>query len=374
MAKVHIPRSLYWQTRLFSLSKGFWQRLGELETRILREEIQSIDINKPVYICGLARAGTTILTELLNEHPQLTSHRYSDFPFTFVPFWKNWLRQRSQLFKPQPQERAHGDRIMVTPDSPEAIEEVIWMHFFKCLHLDEHNQILDHHTSNPEFEAFYQNHIRKLLLVRKTERYLCKGNYNVSRVRYILKLFPEARFIFLVRHPTQQIASLQKQHQLFLDENNHPSKHHQRVSRQLTASGHFEFGLNRKAINIDPDQYREIVQYWNRGQEVKGWALSWDQIYKHVVHLLDDKNIAANCMLVRYEDFCADSEQTITNILKHCELNKQGFEATIQKYVHQLTPPDYYQHSFSAEQHHEIAHYCHHTAKRISYDFSHQNR
>ena len=31
-------------------------------------------------------------------------------------------------------ERAHGDRLMITPSSPEAMEEPIWMHFFDNAH------------------------------------------------------------------------------------------------------------------------------------------------------------------------------------------------------------------------------------------------
>ncbi|HMA14853.1 MAG TPA: sulfotransferase, partial [Kiloniellaceae bacterium] len=60
-----------------------WIRLGNLETRIRAADIEDIDIVKPVFVCGLARAGTTILLETLARHPQLGSHRYRDDPFLF---------------------------------------------------------------------------------------------------------------------------------------------------------------------------------------------------------------------------------------------------------------------------------------------------
>jgi hypothetical protein len=57
------------------------------------------------------------------------------------------------------------------------------------------SNILDQSTNNLKFESFYNNHIRKLLLVRNGDRYLAKGNYNITRLEYILKLFPDVRFV-----------------------------------------------------------------------------------------------------------------------------------------------------------------------------------
>ena len=59
-----------------------------------------------------------------------------------------------------PTERAHKDRILVTPDSPEAIEEVLWMRFFPRAHDTGTVQVLDAATSNPAFERFYRDHLR----------------------------------------------------------------------------------------------------------------------------------------------------------------------------------------------------------------------
>ena len=75
--------------------------------------------------------------------------------------------------------------------------------------------MLDRQTSHPAFESFYRDHIRKLLRVRGGRRYLAKGNYNVTRLEYLLQLFPDARFVIPVRDPRWHIASLIKQHALF---------------------------------------------------------------------------------------------------------------------------------------------------------------
>ena len=80
------------------------------------------------------------------------------------------------------------------------------------------SQVLDAATSNPAFERFYADHLKKILLVRGGQRYLSKGNYNLTRFAYLRKLFPDARFIVPVRDPRWHIASLMKQHRLFCAE------------------------------------------------------------------------------------------------------------------------------------------------------------
>src|SRR3546814_14155500 len=88
---------------------------------------------------------------------------------------------------------------MITPDSPEAFEEVLWMAFFPDLHDPTASSVLDERTDNAAFESFYRDHIRKLLRVRGGRRYLSKGNYSVTRLEYLLKVFPDARFILPVQ-------------------------------------------------------------------------------------------------------------------------------------------------------------------------------
>jgi len=367
MSHFKVPTSLYWQTKLFTATRPLWKWLGKFETRILSDDISRVEINKPVYICGLARSGTTIVTELLNAHRTLTSHRYSDFPFTHIPYWKNWLRQHKLSFQAKPQQRAHGDRIVVTQDSPEAIEEVIWMHFFNHLHQDERSQILDQNTTNIEFQSFYQSHIRKLLLIRQAKRYLSKGNYNVSRVRYLLKLFPDARFVFMVRNPVHHIASLRKQHQLFSGKPDSKPSELKRAAQQMAASGHFEFGLLRKAINLDDGVHANILNAWRQGHEVTGWALYWNSVYRHLLRLMDDPQLSKNCIIVRYEDLCNDSEKQIQNILEHCKLEPNELEPSIKTFADSFSLPDYYQVKFSSDEIKNIQMYCQQTADNFSY-------
>ena len=83
-----------------------------------------------VFIAGLARAGTTILMRSLYDTGLFRSLTYRDMPFVLMPI--TWSRFSSLLrAHKEEQVRAHGDRIKINFDSPEAFEEVFWMTFCK---------------------------------------------------------------------------------------------------------------------------------------------------------------------------------------------------------------------------------------------------
>src|SRR5215472_6692675 len=131
-----------------------WRFLGNWESRILARRLATVPIDRPVFIAGLARAGTTILLRKLCELPEFASHRYADFPFLFTPCAWTWLRRLTPYSREVPQERMHQDGIMVTAESPEAMEEVLWMAFFPHLHDPARSNLLDERVRLPEFEAF----------------------------------------------------------------------------------------------------------------------------------------------------------------------------------------------------------------------------
>jgi hypothetical protein len=343
-----VPGGLYLQTRLVKATEGLWQQLGNLESWALRDDFEQIQIRAPIYVSGLARSGTTILTEMLTEHPTVTSHRYCDFPMTYTPYWKNWLRQRSRVARPEPVERAHRDRIMVTEDSPEAVEEILWIRYFDQRHDSSVSQLLTAQHRNAEFDSCYRDHIRKLLLVRDCSRYLAKGNYNVSRIAYLIDLFPDARFVIPIRSPVQHIASLHKQHRFFSE----GQQINPRMRFQLGAAGHFEFGLDRTAINLGQnDQVRAIEDCWRQGEEARGWGLYWSMIYRYLHDLLgSSEQLSKACLVVPYEDLCSDSGNQIDRIIEHCRLDADCFEPIRKRYLEKLQAPSYYQPDFSEQE------------------------
>ena len=93
----HVPAGLHVASKIFANTAGLWKALGDLESFSLGKELDDQAIAKPVFVCGVPRSGSTILTEIISRHPRLACHHYSDFPLTWVPYWWNSLRRRLPL-------------------------------------------------------------------------------------------------------------------------------------------------------------------------------------------------------------------------------------------------------------------------------------
>jgi hypothetical protein len=322
---------------------GCWTKLGNLETQLMSGIVDPRPVERPIYIAGLARSGSTILLETLARHPDVATHRYRDFPFLFTPYlWNRWLDLVPRGTE-QPSERSHADGIAVTSESPEAFEEVLWMAFFPRLHDPSYSNVLDQSTRHASFERFYRDHQRKLLAVRRRARYVAKGNYNVSRLGYLLRLFPKARFVVPVRDPVWHIASLMKQHALFLrGQDGNP-----KAARHLRRVGHYEFGQDRRPMNLDnPAATEEVIELWRRGEELRGWARYWSQVHHFIADALDrDPALCRAVRIVRYESLCAEPRATISGLLTHCGLQADpGFLASSSSQFHL---PSYYRPAFN---------------------------
>lgn len=343
--------------------RGLWIRLGDLETRLFAEELAAVPIERPIYVGGLARSGSTILLEMLAQQDGVVTHRYKDYPPIYTPILWSRLLARMPQRAAEPVERTHKDGIAVTPDSPEAFEEVLWMAFFPHLHDPAVSAVLDDRTTNPAFEAFYRDHIRKLLLARGGQRYLSKGNYNATRLEYLLKLFPDARFVIPVRDPAWHVASLMKQHALFSDGVGQSPQ----ALRHLRRVGHFEFGPDRRPVNAgDRARIDAIARLWAEGTEADGWALYWSHIYGHIADRLDASPALRDAaLIVRYEELCRAPRETLRAVLDHCCLAAP--DTTVDRLASGIRYPTYYRPSFTEAEMDAIERHTRDTARRFGY-------
>jgi hypothetical protein len=321
---------------------SFWVGLGNLESRQLAGKLASTPIKAPVYVCGLARSGSTLLHEVLASAPGVATHRMKDYPLVFTPYW--WRRATSHLRPGPRRERAHRDRIMVSIDSPDAIEEMLWMAFFPRCHDPSVSNLLGVSTRHPRFETFYRAHLRKLLLAEGGMRYVAKANYHLARLPYLVRLFPDAKFVIPVWSPIGHIASLMRQHQGFSQgERSHP-----RALRYMKRSGHFEFGLDRRPMNLgNQGQVQGVLDAWAAGQEVRGWARYWAMVQGYLGHLLaSDRLVQAAAMVVPFEKLCHAPGETLRGMLHH--FNFRQAEGVVAKFAAAIQPPDYYRLSFTS--------------------------
>jgi len=233
---------------------GLQRGVADIEDRLFAADFAAVGVDRPVFVTSLPRAGTTLLLELLTTTGAFTTHTYRRMPFVLCPLlW--WRLSRGFGRTAAPAERAHGDGMDVGLDSVEAFEEVIWRAFWPDHYRPD--RILpwpsDAQDPDGEFEAFFVNHIRKIVALGdraadapRGGRYVSKNNANIARLGLLARLFPDATIVVPVRAPGAHVASLRRQHGNFLEM-------HRRepfARRYMEWIGHLEFGEALRPIDF----------------------------------------------------------------------------------------------------------------------------
>ncbi len=257
-----------------------------LSSQFMREamfdvESSIISINRTnenyVFISGLARSGTTILLNAIYESDEFSSLSYEDMPFILAPnLWSKLSLNKEEV---DLVERAHGDGIKISIESPEAFEEVFWMTF------NEH-----HEDVQEKFKTYLQLINKKY----QKERYLGKNNQNIRRLELISNTFPDSKILVPFRNPIQHAYSLLLQHERFIE----GSKQDKFISNYMKWIGHLEFGPNYIPIhnkNLSFDNYLDINH----------WLEQWVLTYQNCYDSLKNKD---NIYFICYERLCSSKE------------------------------------------------------------------
>jgi hypothetical protein len=231
----------------------------------------------PVFISGLARAGTSILLEALHSTGAFATLTYRDMPFVTAPNLWSSITSRHRVKESSKKERAHGDRIYVSYDSPEAFEEVFWLTFTHTSYVkDTHLEIqeLDEELLE-KYKRFVQN-----ILARQdgspSLRYLAKNNNNLMRINAIKSAFPDSSMIVPFRNPADHAKSLHIQHQRFLQR--HAADPFS--LKYMNWLGHFEFGANFKPFKVAPEA---MPQDNEEPGKFDYWLRYWNSVYAYLM-------------------------------------------------------------------------------------------
>lgn len=317
---------------------NIFRKIGGFENRFLFEENGDLDKLDPIFITGLARSGSTILLEALFAHSDTASHQYQDYPFVHTPLLWNQFLTSAKRKVDFLEERIHQDRILVNAESPEAMEEMIWMSFFKDLHDESRSHLLDESFQAKDFKSFYIQHLKKIVAIKNAKRYLSKSNCNLTRIAYLHKIIPSAKFLIPIREPMAHVASLIKQHRLLSD----ILPTNSAAQNQMDRMGHFEFGPHRKAVNAgNKNDSLKIAKAWCDGEDLKAYLLQWLTMYSHLEGLLNEgSSLVDNVMVVDYDELCDSSRKVLNSLFKFLDLS--GSQDIVQRFEAELSKPDYY--------------------------------
>lgn len=257
----------------------------------------------PVMVSGLARSGTTALTTLLVKSPAFHSLTYANMPFLLAPnIWRRFYKPRTGVVR----ERSHGDKVLFSYTSVEALEEYffkVFLHdgYIAADHLQEHAIDAAVHE---EYRA-YQNMLRPAS--RPASVYLAKNNNMILRYRSLRAHDPGSKVVWLFRDPVGHAFSLMKQHMRFsaLQEKD-PF-----VREYMDWLGHHEFGSGQKPFRFAdgtqaPPGDRNAIEYW---------LGVWTAYYERLLALIDD-----DALLVDYADLLHDPQGLIDRIAAYTGL------------------------------------------------------
>jgi hypothetical protein len=226
----------------------------------------------PVFVTGLARAGTTVLMRALHDSGQFASLTYADMPMVMAPnLWAKLTgaSQKERVAK----ERAHGDGVMVDFDAPEALEEVFWRSH--CGRAYIRSDGLVPHLPDAETIAAYRAYQSRICHRYGRPRYLAKNNNMMLRLLPVARAMPDARILVPVRDPLAQAQSLMAQHARFCETDPFTRSY-------MTWLVHHEFGADQRPFRLPG----EAVPEGDRGT-IDYWLAEWVACYGYLTRQID---------------------------------------------------------------------------------------
>lgn len=308
--------------------------LSEIESDMFAARFADRDAARPVFVTGLPRAGTTLLLEALYKTGEFSTFTYREMPFLLAPLlWASMTRGGRKAGEAR--ERAHGDGMEISFDSPEAFEEVLWISYLGDHYIKPDRLLpIGPKALSTEFREAFPTLIRKLSAVQSPgdggRRYLSKNNANVARLGAIRSLFADATIFVCFRDPHSHVRSLMTQHERF-------SQLHaeDRFARDyMRWIGHFDFGANFRPIDfkkIDSKKTGAVAS----ADTADFWLSYWIDAYSYV------EAKAADISLVCYEETLSAPESAFERIAAKAGLkDPNGMIASARAIRQPTTAPD----------------------------------
>lgn len=194
-----------------------WFRL--VEERKYGKVIENHPIDEPpVFIIGFWRSGTTILHNLMCQNP--------DFGFvnTFQAVFPNhcllhqvWLKKIAQMLLP---EKRPGDNVKFDFRFPQEEEIALGnmqpISFYNCFYFPQDTEeyineaLLFENVSEEDMKTWketYRTLIKTALINTKGKQFISKNPPNTLRIKQLLEMFPDAKFIYIQRDTYETLFS-----------------------------------------------------------------------------------------------------------------------------------------------------------------------
>jgi len=202
------------------IANGFLEIFAQWEKLVWQKRIRNREITvPPVFIIGFWRSGTTLIHNLMCQDPEAAYTTTFQTVFPHVVLTQSWwLKPLVNLLLP---ENRPYDNVSMDMDFPQEedfglmnLQSSSMYKFF--LFPGDFDQIVNDELltgSLPSekinrWKEAYHDMIAKALYNTKGSRYIGKNPCHLARIELLLGMFPDAKFIFIHRHPYKVNESL----------------------------------------------------------------------------------------------------------------------------------------------------------------------
>lgn len=272
-----------------------------IENYILKPDISNVKIDRPIFLIGPPRSGTTMLADQIALHENIGYIMNIQNGFDESVYAAAWIREKLNL-------NVGGERYLqdsIYADTTTSAEpSVLWSKWMgvteKDLEWEEHRA---KNLSQETIDDIYSTLKKVLLWWRADEkpiRFFCKYPLFTTEVRILRDLFPDAKFINIIRDGRAVANSLIKLYTL--------------TDEQLKLSNHptVEELIPYPRVKNLPKYIKEFGPA-SIETTARIWADSLTQIEEYKTEKDDIYDI-------RYEDILANPELELQKIWNFCEM------------------------------------------------------
>ncbi len=214
--------NLHWIGRVAvrqSLEMGLQSRFGLYRHRAEHPEIAGIPIERPVFIVGFPRTGTTILFNLLSQDPANRTPQGWEVQFPNPPPKRDTYTTDRRIEKAY---KYFGQMDRMAPELP-AIHEVGAQLPQECMPILAHTLLspqpgivynipsyqawVDQQSAGPAY-TYHRHFLEHLQSRYMKDRWVLKSPVHLRTLDALLDEYPDARLIFTHRDPAKTIPSL----------------------------------------------------------------------------------------------------------------------------------------------------------------------
>jgi hypothetical protein len=276
-----------------------------LERVVLRVNLRGIRVDRPIFLLGLPRSGTTMLQDLCCTHPGLAyfTNVMHQFPSCFGA--AEMLRKNLKLDARG--ERFIGDSIEVAGGSPnEGLK--FFGTWFGWDAYSPHYEPRDPESFTRDEIARIHETIRKAIWCfgRPWRRFFSKNPGAIPDMPRLNRIFPDGKFLHIVRDPRNCANSMRKLYQA--------EKRQQAFLRSLDKSIPKD-----RPVFIPYPRVPKLPEYLDQygPDDVRTTAHVWNDCIDMVNAY---KGQMRNFLEVRFEDFVVNPKDQMARIFDFCEL------------------------------------------------------